>query len=238
MELLVVEDDAVIASGLVYALEQEGYGVRQAATVAEARRLLASAASDLAIVDMQLPDGDGFAVGEAALARGAQVIFLTVMDDEERIVRALDEGAADYVTKPFRLRELLARVRRALPEQEAPLMLGAACVDTASGRVTVDGQEVPLTALEYRLCLVFALESVLCTLRAIAIGVPLAVLLTYLVALPVRAAFPIPYYFPLAAILVCCGGVLALTLSITALAARRLRRENIIARIRSGQRLY
>lgn len=158
MELLVVEDDAVIASGLVYALEQEGYGVRQAATVAEARRLLASAASDLAIVDMQLPDGDGFAVGEAALAGGAQVIFLTVMDDEERIVRALDEGAADYVTKPFRLRELLARVRRALPEQEAPLMLGAACVDTASGRVTVDGQEVPLTALEYRLCLVFAMN--------------------------------------------------------------------------------
>ena len=158
MELLVVEDDAVIASGLVYALEQEGYGVRQAATVAEARRLLASAASDLAIVDMQLPDGDGFAVGEAALAGGAQVIFLTVMDDEERIVRALDEGAADYVTKPFRLRELLARVRRALPEQEAPLMLGAACVDTASGRVTVDGQEVPLTALEYRLCLVFAVN--------------------------------------------------------------------------------
>lgn len=83
-----------------------------------------------------------------------------------------------------------------------------------------------------------ALESVLCTLRAIAIGVPLAVLLTYLVALPVRAAFPIPYYFPLAAILVCCGGVLVLTLSITALAARRLRRQNIIARIRSGQRLY
>lgn len=158
MELMVVEDDAVIASGLVYALEQEGYGVRQAATVAEARTLLAVTAIDLAIVDMQLPDGDGFSVGETALAQGAQVIFLTVMDDEERIVRALDQGAADYVTKPFRLRELLARVRRALPEQETTLTLGEARVDTASGRVMVAGQEVPLTALEYRLCLVFAMN--------------------------------------------------------------------------------
>ncbi len=158
MELMVVEDDAVIASGLVYALEQEGYGVRQAATVAEARALLAATAIDLAIVDMQLPDGDGFSVGETALAQGAQVIFLTVMDDEERIVRALDQGAADYVTKPFRLRELLARVRRALPEQETTLTLGEARVDTASGRVMVAGQEVPLTALEYRLCLVFAMN--------------------------------------------------------------------------------
>lgn len=158
MELMVVEDDAVIASGLVYALEQEGYGVRQAATVVEARALLAATAIDLAIVDMQLPDGDGFSVGETALAQGAQVIFLTVMDDEERIVRALDQGAADYVTKPFRLRELLARVRRALPEQETTLTLGEARVDTASGRVMVAGQEVPLTALEYRLCLVFAMN--------------------------------------------------------------------------------
>lgn len=158
MELMVVEDDAVIASGLVYALEQEGYGVRQAATVAEARALLAATAIDLAIVDMQLPDGDGFSVGETALAQGTQVIFLTVMDDEERIVRALDQGAADYVTKPFRLRELLARVRRALPDQETTLTLGEARIDTASGRVMVAGQEVPLTALEYRLCLVFAMN--------------------------------------------------------------------------------
>ncbi len=83
-----------------------------------------------------------------------------------------------------------------------------------------------------------ALESILCSLRAMAIGVPLGSLLTYLVALPVRDAFPIPYHFPLAAILLCCAGVLALTLSITALAAWRLRKQNIIARIRSGQRLY
>ena len=83
-----------------------------------------------------------------------------------------------------------------------------------------------------------ALESILCSLRAMLIGVPLGVLLTYLVALPVRAAFPVQYHFPLLPILLCCAGVLALTLCITTLAARRLRRQNIIARIRAGQRLY
>lgn len=158
MELLLVEDDAVIASGLVFALEQEGYEVQHAATVKAAQQALAEAAVDLAIVDMQLPDGDGFAVGEQALAQGVRVIFLTVMDDEARIVRALDQGAADYVTKPFRLRELLARVRRALPQQETVLNLGRARIDTAAGRVTVDGQDVALTALEYRLCLIFAMH--------------------------------------------------------------------------------
>lgn len=156
MALLLVEDDAVIASGLVYALEQEGYDVRRAGTVAEALRLLAEQAVELAIIDMQLPDGNGFTVSEAALARGARVIFLTVMDDEDRIVRALDQGAADYVTKPFRLRELLARVRRALPHDSQELALGQARIDTASGRVSVAGREIALTALEYRLCLIFA----------------------------------------------------------------------------------
>ncbi|MDO4280220.1 MAG: response regulator transcription factor [Peptococcaceae bacterium] len=157
MKILLVEDDAVIASGLVYALEEEGYQVRHEATVRRALSSLAAQAVDLAIIDMQLPDGDGFAVSEKALATGAQVLFLTVMDDEDRVVRALDQGAADYVTKPFRLRELLARVRRLLPTgEETALQLGAARIDTQAGRVLVNGEAVALTALEYRLCLLFA----------------------------------------------------------------------------------
>ncbi len=83
-----------------------------------------------------------------------------------------------------------------------------------------------------------ALESIFCSLRALAIGVPLGILLTYVVNLPIRAMFPVPYHFPLLPILLCSAGVLALTLAITALAARRLRSRNIIDRIRSGQRLY
>lgn len=83
-----------------------------------------------------------------------------------------------------------------------------------------------------------ALESILCSLRALVIGVPLGILLTYVVNLPIRAMFPVPYHFPLLPILLCAAGVLALTLAITAFAARRLRSRNIIDRIRSGQRLY
>lgn len=83
-----------------------------------------------------------------------------------------------------------------------------------------------------------ALESILCSLRALVIGVPLGIVLTYIVNLPIRAMFPVPYHFPLLPILLCAAGVLALTLFITALAACRLRSRNIIDRIRSGQRLY
>lgn len=83
-----------------------------------------------------------------------------------------------------------------------------------------------------------ALESILCSLRALVIGVPLGIVLTWIVNLPIRAMFPVPYHFPLLPILLCAAGVLALTLFITALAARRLRSRNIIDRIRSGQRLY
>ena len=83
-----------------------------------------------------------------------------------------------------------------------------------------------------------ALESILCSLRALVIGVPLGIVLTWIVNLPIRAMFPVPYHFPLLPILLCAAGVLALTLAITALAARRLRSKNIIDRIRSGQRLY
>lgn len=83
-----------------------------------------------------------------------------------------------------------------------------------------------------------ALESIFCSLRALALGVPLGILLTYVVNLPIRAMFPVPYHFPLLPILLCAAGVLVLTLAITALAARRLRSRNIIDRIRSGQRLY
>ena len=83
-----------------------------------------------------------------------------------------------------------------------------------------------------------ALESILCSLRALVIGVPLGIVLTYIVNLPIRAMFPVPYHFPLLPILLCAAGVLALTLFITALAARRLRSKNIIDRIRAGGRLY
>ena len=89
------------------------------------------------------------------------VIFLTVVDEEEKIVRAFDQGAADYVIKPFRVRELLARVKRTLSEREpetkaSDLRIGGVRIDTRSGIVYASGEPVELTPLEYRLLLIFA----------------------------------------------------------------------------------
>ncbi|MDR3209242.1 MAG: response regulator transcription factor [Oscillospiraceae bacterium] len=157
--ILLVEDDAMIASGLVYALEQEGYAVTHGGSVREARRAAETGRFDLAILDMQLPDGTGFDARDALRGGDAAIIFLTVVDDEGNIVRAFEGGADDYITKPFRLLELLARVKRALngrPGQGAPLTLGGVTIDTAAGKAYVGGELLDLTALEYRLLLTFA----------------------------------------------------------------------------------
>ncbi|MDR0434997.1 MAG: response regulator transcription factor [Gracilibacteraceae bacterium] len=156
--ILLVEDDAMIAAGIAYALEQEGYSVAHGKTVGEARAALTGAKFDLAILDLQLPDGTGFDVRETLKNTDTAVIFLTVVDDEGHIVKAFDGGADDYITKPFRLREFLARVKRALNRSgaAAALTLGAVTIDPRAGKASVAGKPLELTALEYRLLLTFA----------------------------------------------------------------------------------
>jgi DNA-binding response OmpR family regulator len=156
----------MIASGLVYAFEQEGgdrllsYSVTHAGSVREARAAIANGSFDLAILDMQLPDGTGFDVRETLKSSDTAVIFLTVVDDEGNIVKAFESGADDYITKPFRLRELLARVKRVLNIGSSgslvTLSLGGVTIDTSAGKTYIDGELIDLTALEYRLLLTFA----------------------------------------------------------------------------------
>jgi len=157
--ILVVEDDKMIASGLVYALEQEGYAVVHCENVKNALQAIMSHKFALAILDMQLPDGTGFDVREKVL--NTAVIFLTVVDDETSIVRAFESGADDYVTKPFRIRELLARVRRTLGANSgettiSTMKIGDIDIDTGTGKVYKNNTILELTALEYRLLLTFA----------------------------------------------------------------------------------
>jgi len=166
--LLIVEDDEIIASGLCYALEKAGYSAVHCRSVMEALDTLKDAAFDLALLDMQLPDGTGFDVREALRESGASVIFLTVVDDEGNIVRAFEGGADDYITKPFRLQELLARIRRTLKarsgsgscsgscEERPCISLGKVRIDTAAGKAFINEDLLDLTALEYRLLLTFA----------------------------------------------------------------------------------
>ncbi|MCL2019739.1 MAG: response regulator transcription factor [Oscillospiraceae bacterium] len=158
-KILLVEDDAIIASGLVYALEQEGYAVTHSKSVAEAADVILNGEFELAILDMQLPDGTGFDVREKLKNSETGVIFLTVVDDEGNIVRAFEGGADDYITKPFRLRELLARVKRTLNAHSGTsdvLKIGDVSIDIEKGKAYKGDTLLELTALEYRLLLTFA----------------------------------------------------------------------------------
>ena len=160
--ILLLEDDTMIASGVLYALETEGYETNHATGIKAARSLIEHYNFDLAIIDMQLPDGTGFDVSEIFKNTATSVIFLTVVDDENTIVRAFDEGAQDYIVKPFRIRELLARVRRILSvnikngEKNNIIYMGHAAIHTDEAKVYVNDKSIELTALEYRLLLIFA----------------------------------------------------------------------------------
>ena len=152
----------MIASGLIYALEQEGYLVVHCSSVKDVKRELSKREDfDLAILDMQLPDGNGFDARELLNSTDAAIIFLTVVDDEGNIVRAFEGGADDYIIKPFRLQELLLRIRRTLSRHsketsERNLTLGKVQIDQAAGNAYLDDVTLNLTALEYRLLLTFA----------------------------------------------------------------------------------
>lgn len=166
--ILLLEDDLTIASGLMYALEKEGYIPSHCQTIEKAIQAIKEKEFQLAILDMQLPDGSGKEVGNLLIHKGVPVIFLTIVDDENEIVDCLERGAAEYITKPFRLRELLARVKRSLQKEEGneQTIISAkdVSIDTTAGKVYVRGELVELTALEYRILLIFVMNrSVLLT---------------------------------------------------------------------------
>lgn len=158
MELLLLEDDRTIGEGLEYALTAEGYGVTLCNKVSAAKKALENKNFDLYILDLTLPDGSGYEVCSRIREKtNAPVIFLTAFDDEINVVRGLEMGADDYITKPFRLRELLARIKavlkRAGGESVSEIRLGAVTVNLKEGKVYKDGAQVFMTALEYRLFL-------------------------------------------------------------------------------------
>lgn len=157
--IFLVEDDKAIAKNLILLLRSEGYTVTHAPTRNAALAALAGNKFDLALVDISLPDGNGFTVcTEIKETEDIPVIFLTASGDEASVVTGLNMGADDYITKPFRPRELIARIGTALRKSSrsgSEYEIRGLHVDTASGIVKKDGSEVFLSALEYRLLLVF-----------------------------------------------------------------------------------
>ena len=158
-EILLVEDDKGIVANLTEYLTSEGYSVKSASGQAGAMKLLESERFDLALLDISLSDGNGFAVCSAIKADyGIPVIFLTASSDEYSTVTGFEIGADDYISKPFRPRELVTRIRniiRLTRGAGTAIHIGELTVDTVKGTVNKNGRDLYLSALEYRLFLVF-----------------------------------------------------------------------------------
>ena len=162
--VLVVEDDAMIVEGLKLSLTQEGYQVRTAATKAEALAVLNGPERNqiqICLLDVMLPDGNGYEIcSEIRRNSNMPILFLTACDDEVHTVLALEQGADDYITKPFHIRELMARMKAVLrrtqgmPVESVLHQVGANQINLQTAKVYRDGQEVRLTAMEYKLLLV------------------------------------------------------------------------------------
>lgn len=161
MRIFVLEDDEAIGIGLSYTLESEKYEVTLVKTVSEAKKTVENGEFDLYILDLTLPDGNGYEVCSLIKSKGdLPVIFLTAYDDEINVVTGFELGADDYISKPFRVRELLARVKSVLrryskDNADGIVKIGELSVNTAEARVMLRGEEVILTAMEYRLLLSF-----------------------------------------------------------------------------------
>ena len=156
--LLLVEDDPTLIRMLTEFLTAENFRVTSVTGQRAACEKLEIQNLDLALVDISLSDGNGFAVCALAKELGVPVIFLTASGDEYSVVTGLDMGADDYISKPFRPRELVSRIRSVLRREgkrQSVICLGNLTIDTNKGTVARDGQDLFLSALEYRLLLVF-----------------------------------------------------------------------------------
>lgn len=167
--ILLLEDDTDLIDGLTYSLGRDGYIVDVAQTVKAAYSCLKTQAYSLLLLDVTLPDGNGVDVCRFVRERGNQVpiIFLTAMDEEVHVIRGLDSGADDYITKPFKLGELCSRIRALLrrsgfSESVGTKLLtsGPLSIDLYGGDASLNSESLNLTSAEYRLlCLLVRNEG-------------------------------------------------------------------------------
>ncbi len=160
MKIFVLEDDNAIGIGLTYSLNKEGYEVTLAKTVQEAKKLISEAEFELYILDLTLPDGSGYDICKRVNAMGDYpIIFLTAYDDEVNVVMGLELGADDYISKPFRIKELTARIKSVLRRYnkngaESEIRVQDLTVLTSKMKGIKNGREIILTAMEYRLLMI------------------------------------------------------------------------------------
>lgn len=154
MDILLVEDNLTIVKGLEYAFLNNGYGFRAVTTVRETKKQLSLQSVDLIVLDISLPDGNGLKLYEEYIhTEHIPTIFLTAEDDEETVVKGLNLGADDYITKPFSTKELMARVNRVLlrNQKDTIVRVGEVAFDLDKMVVTKNEEPVNLTSLELKL---------------------------------------------------------------------------------------
>ncbi|WP_066505787.1 response regulator transcription factor [Abyssisolibacter fermentans] len=156
--ILLVEDDFNLSYGIEFALKNEGFNVTVMNNIEKARNVLASNDFDLILLDVMLPDGNGYELcQEIRNSSDVSIIFLTACDEEVNVVMGLDMGGDDYITKPFRIRELISRIKAVLrrnitnDSKKQVLVSGDIAINILEGKVKKNNEEILLTAQEYKL---------------------------------------------------------------------------------------
>ena len=160
MDIFLLEDDEAIGIGLTYSLENEGYNVTLAKSVKEAEKIIDEKEFSLYILDLTLPDGSGYDVCKRIKAKGdLPVIFLTAYDDEVNVIMGFELGADDYISKPFRVKELMLRIKSVMRRYsnetiDGIIKINNLKINTNEAKVYKNNEEIILTAMEYRLLLI------------------------------------------------------------------------------------
>ena len=159
-KILLVEDNETIVMGLKYLLEQEEFEVISARSVEESREIIKNKEIELVLLDVSLPDGNGFDIcKEIKQNKEIPIIFLTAQDEETSVVLGLDLGADDYIVKPFRTRELISRIKSVLRRYDKKednshiVQYKNVKIDTNAAKVYKDNKEIIFTSLEYKILL-------------------------------------------------------------------------------------
>lgn len=160
MDIFLLEDDEAIGIGLTYSLENEGYNVTLAKSVKEAEKIIDEKEFSLYILDLTLPDGSGYDVCKRIKAKGdLPVIFLTAYDDEVNVIMGFELGADDYISKPFRVKELMLRIKSVMRRysnetSDGIIKINNLKINTNEAKVYKNNEKIILTAMEYRLLLI------------------------------------------------------------------------------------
>ena len=154
MKILLVEDNQILAKGLIYSLEQKKYQVIHTLNVENTLKILKTEKIDLAILDVSLPDGNGFDLYKNNIKeKNISSIFLTAKDEEDNIVKGLELGAEDYITKPFSIKELMARINRIILRNKKNTIIQVQNIKFDMDKMVVyrDNENVELTNLELKI---------------------------------------------------------------------------------------